>query len=345
MPASTPPHILIDMVHPADVLFFHHPIQWLRADGARITVVSRDKDITLDLLDALQVPHTPISRAGNGWVGLGVELVTRDLQLARLVRTHRPDVMTGFGGVAISHVGRLFGIPSVAFYDAEIGALQMRLTLPFIGAWHVPECFTGPTARNRTHRFNSIKELSYLHPDQFRPNHETAVRAGLKPGRKNVLVRLVAHRAAHDLNRVTPAPEMVAGLLRMLPEDTAVHLSCEADPPPFLAAHRTSAAPLDIHHLLAHCDLFIGDSPTMAAEAAVLGVPALHLAERATSTVNAMVEAGLAFHHGLGESAAPTLVALQEIPRATWMRRRDRLLDGYSNTARYIHSVLREAIG
>ena len=40
-----------------------------------------------------------------------------------------------------------------------------------------------------------------------------------------------------------------------------------------LEQYRISVNPVDIHHLMAFSSLFIGDSQTMAAEAAVLGVP------------------------------------------------------------------------
>ena len=40
-----------------------------------------------------------------------------------------------------------------------------------------------------------------------------------------------------------------------------------------LDSHRISINPLDIHHVMAFAQLYIGDSQTMAAEARVLGTP------------------------------------------------------------------------
>ncbi len=41
---------------------------------------------------------------------------------------------------------------------------------------------------------------------------------------------------------------------------------------------RTGGAPEDVHHVLAFCDGFIGEIATMASECAVLGVPAIYMA-------------------------------------------------------------------
>ena len=40
-----------------------------------------------------------------------------------------------------------------------------------------------------------------------------------------------------------------------------------------LEPYRIAINPLDIHHVMAYADLYLGDSQTMAAEAGVLGVP------------------------------------------------------------------------
>lgn len=117
--------ILVDIVHPADALFFLNPIRRWQKLGHTVSVVSRgNKDVTTDLLDALGIEHQSISNAGGNLFTLGLELVRREMALLRVARRFKPDVMCGFGGVAISHIGKLLGIPSVSFYDTERAPLQ-----------------------------------------------------------------------------------------------------------------------------------------------------------------------------------------------------------------------------
>ena len=56
--------ILVDIVHPADVLFFRHPLKRLMGEGAEVLIASREKDVACDLLDEFGLPHRVASRAG-----------------------------------------------------------------------------------------------------------------------------------------------------------------------------------------------------------------------------------------------------------------------------------------
>jgi uncharacterized protein len=47
--------------------------------------------------------------------------------------------------------------------------------------------------------------------------------------------------------------------------------------PPELASQAFKAHPSDMHHVLAACDLVLGEGATMVSEAAVLGVPAVYV--------------------------------------------------------------------
>ena len=193
--------VLFDIVHPADVLFFKRPIEALIGRGDKVLILSRRKDVACDLLDSFGLPHTPVTTAGAGVLGLAKELITRDIAVFRQARRFRPDVMIGFGGVAISHAGALLRTRSISFYDSENASLQTRLTWPFISALYVPQSYAGPTPEGRTTKLKGVKDLSYLHPSAFHPDKALALSAGLDPNRANYFVRLVSWRANHDLGK------------------------------------------------------------------------------------------------------------------------------------------------
>lgn len=285
--------VLFEVVHPAHVLFFCHAMRALQARGATICIASRHKDVTTDLLDRLGFDHVPLSRARSGIVGQALELAGRDWRLLHLARKFRPDVMVGNGGVCISHVGKLLGIPSLSLYDTDRAPLQIALALPFIDEWHVPDTWQGRTAPGRTRVFHGVRHFTYLHPDHFRVDDAAALRAGWDPERDNFLLRIVAWQANHDYGRSGIATARLFDLVRALQARGKVHISAEGALPPELEPLRYTGDPLDFHHLLARCRLCCGESVTVASEAAALGVPSLLQLDLQYGYVADMVRAGV----------------------------------------------------
>lgn len=338
--------ILVDIVHPADVLFFVHPIRMWQRAGHTVYVASRHKDVTVDLLDAMAVSHQSISSAGSNLLTLGLELVRRDMALLGIARQFRPDVMCGFGGVAISHVGKLLGIPSVSFYDTERAPLQHKLTLPFISRLYVPESYDGPTASNRTVRFAGTKDLSYLHPENFVPDRECALRAGLVVGVPNYFIRLVGWQANHDVGLAGWTADTVQCFVAYLAERGAVHISSELPLPPALQAYHYRGAVNEVHHLLAHCRCYIGESATMAGEAVLLGVPAIYATRDRRCYTDELARQGLLWT--LAEvdfnSLRQMLAEVEAVDRSELTQRLGTYLQGKVNLAEYVvDAVIREA--
>lgn len=267
--------VLFDLVHPANTLLFHHTIAALKRDGHEVAIASRHKDVLVPLLDEMGFAHTPISTAGRSRASLAAELPLRDWRLWKMVRRFRPDVLVGFGGVAISHVGKIAGVPSLSLYDTEHAGLQIALTLPFITEWHVPDTWRGRIAKGRTRYFPSGKQFAYLHPAHFIPSREQALAAGLDPDRDNFLLRTVAWTANHDHGRTGIPPEQLGEIVEFLRARGKVHISSESELSGDLAQYRYRGTPLQFHHLLAFCRLYCGESITIASEAVMLGVPVL----------------------------------------------------------------------
>jgi len=268
--------ILVEIVHPADVLFFLRPIRIFLERGDIVTVASRHKDVACALLDGFHVEHIPISRQRRGLARLSLEMIQREWSLIRLVRRSKPHIMLGFGGVAISHVGRMLGVPTVAIYDSENARLQTRLTWPFIDHLVVPEDYDGPVPAGRTSRLRGTKELSYFHPSAFRADRRKAIQQGLDPDQPNIFIRLVSWRAAHDFGKSGWSESDAARLADALAPRAKLHVSTEAEIPAPLRPYQWTGIANDVHHLIASCNAFAGESATMACEAVVMGVPAVY---------------------------------------------------------------------
>lgn len=269
--------VLFDIVHPAHVHFYRHLHDSLRAEGHDVHVVARDKEVTLPLLDAFGMPHAWTGHAGTKTTAArAAELVTRDLALTRAARRFRPDVVLTRNPAGV-HAGRLVGAWTV--YDSVDGraaGVHFRLGAPLA---HV---ITSPTWLDedygpRHRRYRGPKELAYLHPSRFRADPGIRDELGVAADRPLFVLRFVANDAVHDAHTVGLDAGQRAGLVGRLQALGHVVISSEEPLPADLEPLRFRLGPERIHHVLAAADLFVGDSGSMAAEAGVVGTPALRL--------------------------------------------------------------------
>ncbi|MFH1943958.1 MAG: DUF354 domain-containing protein, partial [bacterium] len=102
-------NILFDIGHPAHVHLFRHFIQYLKEQGHTIVVASRDKDITVQLLDAYGIDHVCLSRMKKGAPAMLLELLKRDASVFNLHRRHGFDLAFGTS-VSIAHLSAVSSV-------------------------------------------------------------------------------------------------------------------------------------------------------------------------------------------------------------------------------------------
>jgi predicted glycosyltransferase len=339
--------LLFDVSHPALVHLFKHPIRAFADRGCRVRVASREKDITTRLLDAYDIDHVPVSTARGGPLSRARELLAREARLVRLAREFRPDVVVSQVDPAATHAARLAGARSVVFDDSEHEFLAAALTHPFADVICTPAAFGGEFGAAQR-RYRGYHELAYLHPERFTPRPERLERAGVDPDERYFLLRFVSWSAHHDLGRGGFSPATKRRLVDRLDGYGTVYVSSEAPLPPELEPYRLSVPPERVHDLLAFADLYVGDSQTMATEAAVLGTPAI----RSNDFVGADDMGNfreLERRYGLVRSIADEERALRQAtefarspPADTWRRRRDRLLAETIDVASFVVETIEE---
>ncbi len=271
---AQPLRIAIELTHPAHFHFFKNSIQQWQARGHDLLLLSRDKDITLELLRESGLAHQCLSRARTGRLGLGIELVEHSARLYVALGRHRSQVVAAIGGTFSVHAARLRGIPSLVFYDTEHAKLSNRITFPFATHILTPRAYRddlGP----RHERYNGVHALAALHPNVFTPDPGKLAVEGLSPGEPFSLIRLVAWNSNHDVGDfgVRDIHRVVERLSRF----GRVLISSEAPLPPDLQPLQRRGLASDVHHVMAYARLLFGESATMATESAILGVPAIFL--------------------------------------------------------------------
>jgi len=321
--------VLLDIHHPKHVHIFRPLIRRWQERGDTVQIVTRDKDITHRLLDSYNLPFVCLSRRQQGWRS-GVELLLRWGRCATWIRRFHPDVVLSMAGITTAPPARLLGVPNILLTDMETATLSNRIAFPFADRILTPEWFNGRFGR-RHHVYRGFYEWSYLNPAEFRPDADIVRGEGIDPGQPYAVLRLVHWSAAHDRGEHGFAAHDVEALVQQLSRRLQVYVSAEGAVSDALQPHLARFRVDRIHHVLACASLVVGESPSMATEAALLGVPAVLVSSWAGRCGNMQVlerQYGLMQVFAESQHGVGAAVAIAESPpdRASIAARRQALL-------------------
>ena len=335
--------IIFDLNHPAHVHFFRQPMALLRDRGHELLVASREKDVAIELLSGLGIEHVTLStQSSGGAVGLIRELIQRDWALWRLARRWRADCLTAIGGTFSAHAGVLARIPSLVFYDTENARMQNAITYPLASHVYVPRCYQAWLPK-KSSRYAGYHELSYLHPNYFEANRDIAIANGLAESGPTFLLRTLSWQANHDVGENSWSPELLAHIVTKLASRGQVLISAEGDLEPRFEQYRYSGDPTCLHHVMAHCAAYVGESATMASECAVLGVPSIYSAETGRGYMDEQEQ-----RYGLvrnmpqldWKTLEPVIDELLAYPPQHWQKARQALLEDTIDVAAFVADAI-----
>jgi predicted glycosyltransferase len=320
--------ILIDILHPAHVHFFRNFHAEMTDRGHQLCITARDKDRSVELLQAFGLPYQQISRQKSG-AGLAVEMARRTARLMKIMRSFRPDVMTGIMGPSIALAGAVRRVPAVVFYDTEFAVQTNRIVYPLAHSVCTPDCYQGKVP-GRHSQYAGYHELAYLHPNRFQPDPAVLGDFGIRPGEPYSIVRFVSWQAVHDRKERGLSAKQKLHLIEVLQRRGRVLISSESPLEGHLADLAVPGRVEQIHHLIAHARLVVGESATMSSEAAVLGVPAVFIATTGRGYTDDEERRYGLVRHFTEDQYDMALSAIEEIlaePAATWQKTRQRLLE------------------
>jgi len=322
--------IVIDILHPAHVHFFRDFWIEMEHQGHEVILFSRNKDVTVPLLDAGQFEHTVLSTQRAGVGALAIEMGLRCSRMIRALRNRPPDLLLGIMGPAIAVVGKLFPkSKTIVFYDNESAKFVNRVVYKLADQYCTPQSYL-ETAGNNHIRYQGYHELAYLHPSRFTPNPTIPPKYGLS-GQELFVLRFVAWESIHDVGEKGLSLSLKREILQRLSKRGKVVISSESTLPEEFEPYRLQIPPEDIHHILACTSILIGESSTMASEAAILGAHAFFVSKTGRG-VNDEQEKKYGinhcFSHNQDEEVLSRLDSLLALPniRADAERRRDSMI-------------------
>jgi len=316
-------NIFINFSHPAHVHFFKNAARTLTEKGHRIIAVSRDKEFTIDLLNAYNIGHAVLTKKSKGLIGLIRELLEQQIKISMILKKNRIDLMLQIGGIFNAPVGKYFKIPTLAFSDTENDKWGNRVSFGLSRHVVLPSCFDHHRCgiwKNQIH-YPGYHELAYLSPKYIpEPNQSE----------NKFLIRFVGWGAGHDIGEKWLSDQRKVELVRILKKFGAVYISSEMPLPEVLSKYAFSIPSSEIHDFMKTCKMIVGESATMASESACLGIPAVFISNTGRGyTTEQDRKYGLIKHYRLNEWDA-ILGCIEEWAgqdlKKEWQERRWRML-------------------
>ena len=193
----------------------------------------------------------------------------------RIARQFKPDILIGTD-IVITHIGRLLKIPAIILNEDDELAVPLLANYGF----RYSSCVLSPRIccfdryQSKKIEYDGYHELTYLHSKYFEPDPKKV--AKLKTENKKYFILRFAELTAHHDDGISGiTTEIAQNLIEKLQREGRVYVTSERRLKPQFEKYRIQINPLDMHHALYFAQMYIGDSQTMAAEAAVLGTPSI----------------------------------------------------------------------
>lgn len=263
---------IFELNHPKHYYQFKYIMQMLRNDGHEIKVLARDKDVLLNVLreEGVKYEIFGLHRKNLRDKILGTPQLL--LNYWKIVRQWRPDVVVSKASFYGSFIARMIGAKAVIFPDSEVVKVTNRYVVPLASMVITPGTF-GLDYGKKHRRIKGLFEDCYLAPSIFTPDTSIVQQYGLK--QPYAILRFVGWYANHDVNNNGLTLDEKKQLIAAIEPYMQVYISSEKSLPDDLKHYQLPTPAAAIHSVLSGADLYLGDSQTMAAEAALLGTPAI----------------------------------------------------------------------
>lgn len=279
--------VLIDIGHPAHVHMFSQFGLEMQQRGHKVLFTCRDKEFEKLLLRHYNLPFIDFGKKHRSVCGKLWDLIRFDLrELWTAIKFH-PDVLVSHGSITASHVAWLIRKPHIPFEDT-FNMEQVRLYLPF-SKTIITSNYANPLQGDKIIRYPGYKELLSLHPNRFTPDQSILEELGVVDSKGScvttqgmryqpyVIVRFVGWNATHDRGHHGISLENKIKAIQSFSQYARVIISSEGQLPDELEPYRAKINPARMHDAEAFASLIFGESSTMVAEGAVLGVPGVFL--------------------------------------------------------------------
>ncbi|MFY7667788.1 MAG: DUF354 domain-containing protein [Crocinitomicaceae bacterium] len=260
--------------HPAQIHNFRIVKKLLEENGHQVIWASTNKDISLELLALYGIEYIPIDRPKDGLFAKIVNLFSNARRISKIIRQKNVDMVVSRVSPYAAIACKLNRINHIGLADTEVSGIYDTLFSKLLDSLITSTTFERILTKKQI-RIPSNIELFYLHPNHFKSDISIFEELNLKLNDSYAIVRFVSWTAYHDKGHQGFSEENKIKLIELLKDRLHVFISSEGYLPPELEKYRIHLPYDKIHSALAEAKIYIGEGASMAAEAAVLGTPAV----------------------------------------------------------------------
>lgn len=269
--------IAVFLGHPAHYHMFKHVTEALEKKGFEVDFLVKRKDMLEELVRRSGHNYYVVrkhERNRTGKLGLMWSLVSMEMNVIGYILRCRPRMLIGTYAPVISH---LTGVPMIVCCEDDVSVVPRfaKTSYPYAAAILVPQFCDGGQWDSKMTKYHGFQKLAYLHPNRFKPSWDVVAPRLRQADRPYVLMRFAKLRAHHDEGIGGMTNDIALKLIKRLSPQYDVYITSERSLSPELEPYRLTIDPLEIHHWLFFATLYIGDSQSMAVEAAMLGTPGI----------------------------------------------------------------------
>jgi len=268
--------ILVGVGHPKHVHICKNIVHNLENDGHVVKILAWAKDLTIYLLNFYGFEYEIVGKNYKGLAKKAYGMLMSDLNVLRVAKKFKPDILA-WGGPYLAHVSKLIGKPHIGFTDTEHAGLTNWLSNPFSDVIVTPVCYKGKINPKKHVTYNGYEELTYLHPNYFRPDPAVLDDLGLSKDDRFIIMRLIAWEATHDVHSRGFSNDFIEKAIESLEEYGHVFITSEQKLNRNLEKYKTRIPPEKLHSALYYASLYFGEGGTTAVEAALSGTPSIHV--------------------------------------------------------------------
>lgn len=271
-------NILVQLVHPAHYYYYKIVVERLRKDGHRVFIAITTKDILEELVKDAGWEYENVMLISHKGLKIGYfyDMCARNWRILKMCKKNKVDLLTG-SSVEISQIGWLLRKPSINIGedDACIVPKYTNAIAPFLDVRVTPDSCDNGKIEPKSIHYSGFLKLAYLHPNVFSPSESVVKSYGIDVSKPYFLLRFSALKAHHDTGIKGIDDHIADKIIEMLSPFGRILITSERKLEDRFEQYRLHINPLDIHHIMSFAMIYIGDSQSMANEAAMLGVPSL----------------------------------------------------------------------
>lgn len=328
----------------------HHPKHYYQIKNllpflSQYLIIIKSKDILEELLISENVNYINIGKAKKGIVYKLLNSFYLIYAYSRIVNDYKPDLIISKASPYSILLSFIYRFKTVITPDSEVVKLTNLFVAKLADIVITQHCFRLDFGLKHK-RIDTFFESCYLHPNYFKEDSLLLAQNGFNKSERIIVIRFIGWDANHDVGHQGITDSKKIQMIQKFEKYGRVVISSEKKLPSALEKYKFTAPPNVLHQVLHLASLYIGDSQSMATEAALLGTPAVRCNSFVgTNDMSNFIELQntLNMLHNfsdIDEAIEKGIQLLESNSKESWLKKRTAYFDSIEDPNRQLESII-----